>query len=214
MIWLEAFASHPQIGEKRAEKQIETATGQRLSTDWSSEEQSGVQQNPADVTARLLVGNRAYRQRFGYIYIVCATGKTAPDMLAILERRLQNYPSAELIVAEGEQRRITHLRLEKLLAKRSHFGESWSAISTHVLDTARGRPAAGISISLEMREGSDWTQLAQTTADENGRSGDLMPSGLSFERGTYRLRFDVVSYFRKQNVETFFRASDRHVRSS
>jgi 5-hydroxyisourate hydrolase len=79
-----------------------------------------------------------------------------------------------------------------------------SGISTHVLDTARGRPAAGISISLEMREGSDWNQLAEATADENGRSGNLMPSGRSFERGTYRLRFDVVTYFRKQNVETFF----------
>ncbi len=55
-----------------------------------------------------------------------------------------------------------------------------------------------------MRAGSDWTQLAQTAADENGRSGNLIPSGMSFERGTYRLRFDVVTYFRKQNVETFF----------
>jgi 5-hydroxyisourate hydrolase len=79
-----------------------------------------------------------------------------------------------------------------------------SGISTHILDTARGRPAAGIAISLEMRAGSDWTQLAQTTADENGRSGNLVPPGMSFERGTYRLRFDVVTYFRKQNVETFF----------
>jgi OHCU decarboxylase len=115
--WLEAFASHPQVGEKRAEKQIESATGQRLSNAWSSEEQSGIQQNSADVTAKLVAGNRAYRLRFGYIYIVCATGKTAPEMLAILEQRLQNRPSAELIVAAEEQRRITRLRLEKLLTQ-------------------------------------------------------------------------------------------------
>ena len=79
-----------------------------------------------------------------------------------------------------------------------------SGISTHVLDTARGRPAAGISISLEIRDGSHWTQLAQTAADEKGRSGNLISSGAVFERGTYRLRFDVAAYFREQNVETFF----------
>jgi len=115
--WLEAFASHPQIGEKRAERQIESATGQRLSSDWSSEEQSGFKQDSEDVTEKLAAGNRVYRHRFGYIYIVCATGKTAPEMLAILEQRLQNHPSAELIVAAEEQRRITRLRLEKLLIK-------------------------------------------------------------------------------------------------
>jgi OHCU decarboxylase len=115
--WLEAFARHPQIGEKPAERQIESATGHRLSSDWSREEQSGIQKNSADVAAQLAAGNRAYRQRFGYIYLVCATGKTAPEMLAILERRLQNRPSAELIVAAEEQRRITRLRLEKLLAQ-------------------------------------------------------------------------------------------------
>jgi OHCU decarboxylase len=115
--WLEAFASHPQIGEKRPEKQIESATGQLLSSAWSSEEQSGVQQDSADLSAKLAAGNSAYRLRFGYIYIVCATGKTAPEMLAILEQRLQNHPSAELIVAAEEQRGITRLRLEKLLAQ-------------------------------------------------------------------------------------------------
>jgi OHCU decarboxylase len=114
--WLEAFARHPQIGEKATEKRIEAQAGQPLSSRWSAEEQSGVQRNSADVVARLAEGNRAYRQRFGYIFIVCATGKTADEMLAILERRLQNDASAELTFAAEEQRRITHLRLEKLLA--------------------------------------------------------------------------------------------------
>lgn len=114
--WLEAFASHPQIGEKRGEKQIESEAGQKLSSRWSAEEQSGTQQNPAEVMTKLSEGNRAYRERFGYIFIVCATGKTASEMLAILERRLQNDPSAELPIAAEEQRHIMHLRLEKLLA--------------------------------------------------------------------------------------------------
>ena len=114
--WLEAFARHPQIGEKAAEKQIESEAGQQISSRWSAEEQSGAQRNPADVMTRLAEGNRGYRQRFGYIFIVCASGKTAEQMLAILERRLQNDASAELTIAAEEQRRITRLRLEKLLA--------------------------------------------------------------------------------------------------
>ena len=114
--WLEAFSRHPQIGEKAAEKQIKSEVGQQIASRWSAEEQAGAQRNPADVMARLGEGNRVYRQRFGYIFIVCATGKTAEEMLAILERRLQNDASAELTIAAEEQRRITRLRLEKLLA--------------------------------------------------------------------------------------------------
>ena len=114
--WLEAFSRHPQIGEKAAEKQIKSEAGQQISSRWSAEEQSGAQRNSADVVARLAEGNRVYRLRFGYIFIVCATGKTAEEMVAILEQRLQNDASAELTIAAEEQRRITWLRLEKLLA--------------------------------------------------------------------------------------------------
>lgn len=113
--WVEAFSRHPQIGEKTAEKQSKSEVRQHLSSGWSAEEQSGLQRNSADVIGRLAEGNRAYRQRFGYIFIVCATGKTAQEMLAILERRLQNDASAELTIAAEEQRQITRLRLEKLL---------------------------------------------------------------------------------------------------
>jgi 2-oxo-4-hydroxy-4-carboxy-5-ureidoimidazoline decarboxylase len=62
-------------------------------------------------------GNRAYFEKFGYIYIVCATGKSAEEMLALLEQRLHNDPVAELPIAAEQQRQITRLRLEKLLAE-------------------------------------------------------------------------------------------------
>jgi len=114
--WLEAFAHHPQIGETRAERQADDAIDRQLSSCWSALEQSVAQQASAAVAERLAEGNRAYRERFGYIFIVCATGKTAQEMLAILERRLQNDPATELAIAAEEQRRITRLRLEKLLA--------------------------------------------------------------------------------------------------
>ncbi len=119
--WLEAFAAHPQIGEERAEKPVELGAARELSTRWSVQEQSAAAQRhgPDDVAARLAEGNRTYRERFGYIFIVCATGKTAAEMLAILERRLQNDAAAELPVAAEEQRKIMQLRLRKLLEVRS-----------------------------------------------------------------------------------------------
>jgi 5-hydroxyisourate hydrolase len=79
-----------------------------------------------------------------------------------------------------------------------------SGISTHVLDTSLGRPAAGIQVTLEMRSGDVWKKVAESATDQNGRAGDLAPSGEALERGTYRLRFDVAGYFRSRNVETFY----------
>lgn len=79
-----------------------------------------------------------------------------------------------------------------------------SGITTHVLDTSRGRPAAGIFVVLEMRVGADWRRLADAATDGNGRSGNLVPVEGAFERGSYRLRFEVLSYFQAQMVETFY----------
>ena len=110
--WLEAFRAHPRIGERKAETpQNEQAAA------WSAQEQSGVADAAGDVASALADGNRAYEQRFGYIYIVSAAGKTADEMLSILRERLANDPAAELPIAAGEQAKITRLRLEKLLAE-------------------------------------------------------------------------------------------------
>ena len=108
--WLEAFSRHPRIGEKAAAKDASAETRR-----WSEEEQSGTRSAREQVLAALAKANRAYEQRFGYIFIVCATGKSSEEMLALLQQRLQNDPAAELRMAAEEQRRITHLRLQKLL---------------------------------------------------------------------------------------------------
>ena len=79
-----------------------------------------------------------------------------------------------------------------------------SGISTHVLDIALGRPAVGVSVSLELRVGTGWTRLAEAATDESGRAGNLLQSAGAFQGGTYRLRFDAGSYFRAQGVETFY----------
>lgn len=108
--WREAFRSHPKIGGEKAE-QATTAEAER----WSAEEQEGRNDSPPETLAALAEGNRAYQERFGYLFIVCATGKTQEEMLALLRQRLQNDPDTEIRIAAEEQRRITNLRLEKLL---------------------------------------------------------------------------------------------------
>ena len=100
--WLEAFAHHPRIGE-----QTKNSVAAR--------EQSGMKTADDDIRSQLAQVNRDYERRFGYIYIVCATGKSAEEMLAIARNRLNNDPATELAVAAEEQRKITQLRLAKLL---------------------------------------------------------------------------------------------------
>src|SRR5438093_10162959 len=82
---------------------------------WSAEEQRGVASADDDVRGRLVRANQEYEARFGHIFIVCATGKSAGEMLNLLEQRLSNDPAQELHVAAEEQRKITRLRLAKLL---------------------------------------------------------------------------------------------------
>jgi OHCU decarboxylase len=106
--WLEAFSHHPQIGDK-------PASGSESARQWAAGEQSGARAATDDVKSRLARANRAYFEKFGYIYIVCATGKTAEGMLAILNQRLQNDLASELSIAAEQQRLITRIRLEKLL---------------------------------------------------------------------------------------------------
>lgn len=108
--WLEAFSRHPKIGEKAAAHPASAQTRR-----WSEEEQAGTKAARQDVLATLAEVNRVYEARFGHIFIVCATGKSSEEMLALLQDRLQNDPDTELRVAAEEQRRITRLRLEKLL---------------------------------------------------------------------------------------------------
>jgi 2-oxo-4-hydroxy-4-carboxy-5-ureidoimidazoline decarboxylase len=104
--WLEAFASHPRIGAGGAG---------RAGGAWAAAEQSGMNDASDDVRRRLIEGNRQYEARFGYIFIVCATGKPAVELLTALEHRLSNAPGEELGIAAEEQRKITRLRLDKLL---------------------------------------------------------------------------------------------------
>lgn len=108
--WLEAFRSHPKIGEKKAAQPVAAESQQ-----WSAQEQRGVQDASPEAANRLGRLNREYEEKFGFIFIVCATGKSSDEILTLLEERLQNDAVAELPIAAAEQAKITEIRLRKLL---------------------------------------------------------------------------------------------------
>ena len=136
--WLEAFAAHPPIGvagtglsksrgqvpEGPAPATVQDlhpppnypASNPDLSLSWARDEQSGTRNADPQTLAELSKLNRDYADRFGRVFLICATGKSAAEMLAIGRKRLGNDPETELVIAAEEQRKITRLRLEKLLS--------------------------------------------------------------------------------------------------
>ncbi len=107
--WLEAFTHHPKIGDKKLLEQKFAATAK-----WAANEQSGVNETDKNVIEELAKGNEEYENTFGFIFIVCATGKTASEMLELLKARIKNTQEVELKIAAIEQNKITHLRIDKL----------------------------------------------------------------------------------------------------
>jgi 2-oxo-4-hydroxy-4-carboxy-5-ureidoimidazoline decarboxylase len=110
--WLEAFRSHPRIGETYTEQHVVVQ-----SSAWSEQEQQKAAVAEEAVKTALKWGNREYEQKFGRIFIVCATGKSASEILEILRRRLHNDDATELQQAVEEQRKIMHIRMKKWLAQ-------------------------------------------------------------------------------------------------
>jgi 2-oxo-4-hydroxy-4-carboxy-5-ureidoimidazoline decarboxylase len=99
--WLEAFSAHPKIGQRSAVK-------------WTATEQSGMSQADAETANEMARLNADYEDKFGFIFIICASGKSGGEMLKALQTRITNTRDEEIRIAAGEQARITHLRLDKL----------------------------------------------------------------------------------------------------
>jgi 2-oxo-4-hydroxy-4-carboxy-5-ureidoimidazoline decarboxylase len=108
--WMEAFKSHPRIGES---KPPQPAPSQSVA--WSAQEQKEVEDAGGALRIALEEGNREYERRFDRIFIVCAAGKSAAEILQILQRRLQNDAATDLREAAEQQRQITQIRLKKWL---------------------------------------------------------------------------------------------------
>lgn len=107
--YLEAFAAHPIIGASNPPDNAKNTES------WTSKEQAGMMSADEQTKLKLKTENQKYAEKFGYIFIVCATGKSASEMLELLRTRLENSPETELKIATGEQMKITNLRLNKML---------------------------------------------------------------------------------------------------
>ena len=135
-----------------------------------------------------LAGQRRVRARFGHIYLACATGRSAAELLAFLRERLGNDRETEWRVVAAELAKINQIRLRKLLLGAA---SGMSALSTHVLDTVRGEPASGVVVRLE-RAGGGSSSLAAARTDADGRISDFGVASLP--AGTYRLVFETGGY--------------------
>ena len=111
---LEAFKHHPQIGDVDSLKKKFASTAT-----WAANEQKGTSQASDQILQALQKGNQDYLDKFGFIFIVCATGKSAQEMLELLNDRLPNDETIELHIAAAEQNKITHLRLDKMLEEKT-----------------------------------------------------------------------------------------------
>jgi 2-oxo-4-hydroxy-4-carboxy-5-ureidoimidazoline decarboxylase len=175
-----ALAGHPRIGGP-------------IDNPSSAREQACVQNAAEQVRTELADKNRAYEDKFGYVYLVCASGRSAEELLDNLTERLDNDAETERRVVRTELMKINRQRLKRLSKRRV-----MTQISTHVLDATSGLPAAGVPVTLT---GADGAAMAEGVTDDDGRTGDLYTGELS---GVCRLCFDTATYFAAQGVTGFY----------
>jgi len=197
--WLEAFTHHPKIGDLDSLRKKFAATSHLAGS-----EQAAVAEADSPTLEALALGNAAYVQHFGFIFIVCATGKPAGEMLRLLQDRLENEPEEELLVAMGEQHKITMLRLKKLLPQADWSLLRNSHITTHVLDTSIGKPGSGLTIRLQQALGKRWRTIAQGITNHDGRIPDLLPPNRFLNPAAYRMVFGTAAYFAARQVTGFY----------
>ena len=197
--WLESFTHHPKIGDVKslAEK---FASTQHL----AGNEQAGVNVATQTVLEQLAQANEDYANKFGFIFIVCATGKSADEMLRLLLDRITNTYQEELAIAMGEQQKISVIRLKKLLPHADWSGLKPSHITTHVLDTSVGKPGQNITIRLQAFINGNWQTITQGVTNADGRIGDLLASGRWLKPNNYRMLFDTATYYQQLNTKTFY----------
>lgn len=191
--WRESFTHHPKIGDV-----------QSLTEKFAGKEQAGVAVATQETIATLAQANTDYENKFGFIFIVCATGKSANEMLQLLLDRLKNTADEELHIAMGEQQKITIIRFKKLLTEVDFSFLKVSQITTHVLDTAVGLPGKNISIKLQTKRNNVWQTIAQGITNADGRIPDLLPQERNLKPDTYKMVFDTGSYYANQNLKTFY----------
>ena len=191
--WLESFTHHPKIGDKNS-----------LTGKFAGTEQAGVASATEAVIGALAKANSKYENKFGFLFIVCATGRSAEEMLQLLNHRIRNDIDDELNIAMNEQHKITFIRFKKLFDDFRFL--NMSQVTTHVLDTSAGKPGKSISIQLMQKVGNEWKLIAQGITNADGRAADLCPAGKNLSPGSYKIVFETGDYYAIQNIQTFYPA--------
>ncbi|MFC5068730.1 2-oxo-4-hydroxy-4-carboxy-5-ureidoimidazoline decarboxylase [Flaviflagellibacter deserti] len=185
---------HPDLAGK-------AARAGKLSAE-SAEEQKGLGVGDFSEAefARFQQLNHAYRERFGFLFIICVRRHTKDSVLRQFEKRLKNSRDEELATALKEIERIAALRLDALVEAPDRL-PVYGHISTHVLDTHGGRPAEGVAVELvEIRDSGKPRLITQAVTNADGRTSEPMFSGQPIAIGTYELRFDIGAYFARLNL--------------
>lgn len=191
--WLQSFTHHPEIGDVK-----------NLTEKFAGKEQAGVAAASKETIVALAKENTRYKSKFGFIFIICATGKSAGEILKLLQDRLKNTIADELNIAMGEQHKITLIRFKKLLTNANFQFLKMSQLTTHVLDTSAGRPGKSIAVKLLQQSGGGWQCIAQGITDADGRITDLLPPEKLLAPGNYKLVFQTGEYFTANNVKGFY----------
>jgi 2-oxo-4-hydroxy-4-carboxy-5-ureidoimidazoline decarboxylase len=186
---LELIRAHPDLAGK-------LALAGKL-TDHSASEQAGAGLDRLDAAsfARFTDLNLSYRQKFGFPFIICVRRHSRSSILHQFEARVRNDVEAERQTALAEIVRIAALRLDQWVTADDRLPVH-GRISTHVLDTQAGRPAAGVAVSLhELGEGAAERLVAESVTNSDGRTDAPLIGGRPVPVGTYELRFVVGPYF-------------------
>ncbi len=197
--WQAAFEGHPKIGDINSLKEKFSNT-----KNWASNEQSNIAEAGENILKALAKANDDYLNKFGYIFIVSASGKSAKEMLSIINARSDNTKEEELHVAMGEQHKITVIRLAKLIDDVKDIADLRSHITTHVLDTTTGIPGKGVQINLNEFTDSGWKPITAGVTNTDGRIVDLLPPGKNLEAGNYQLVFNTADYYTEQQQDGFY----------
>ncbi|OUS03539.1 hypothetical protein A9Q86_01105 [Flavobacteriales bacterium 33_180_T64] len=194
-----AFTGHPKIGniDSLKEKFAHTA-------EWAGNEQSKIAEANIKTIDDLATANQEYENKFGYIFIVSASGKSAEDMLTIINTRLLHNPEDEIYVAMNEQHKITVIRLAKLIENISNKVDLSSHLTTHALDTSIGIPAKFMRITLKGLRNNQWKPMSVGITNSDGRIADVLPPGRLLIPGTYTMTFDTENYYKKNNQTGFY----------
>lgn len=195
----DAFTGHPKIGNIDSLKKKFAHT-----SEWAGNEQSNVTDADTETIEALMKANDFYEARFGYIFIVSASGKTAKEMLAIINTRLNNHGEDEIFVAMNEQHKITVIRLAKLIESFSQKADLSSHLTTHALDTSIGKPAIHMLITLKGLRNNQWKSMSVGITNADGRISDVLPPGRLLEPGIYTMTFNTADYYKNNNQKGFY----------